>query len=112
MIERGVILTDSNETISQDSLFAVFPDDPDSKHEERLNATGQLVDVQSTAVADGDWASRIIAEGISIEVLEQQLMLKAMQMAEQNVSKAARLLGLSRPALAYRLKKSDVSHTF
>jgi len=112
VIERGVILTDSNETISQDSLFAVFPDDPDSKHEERLNATGQLVDVQSTAVADGDWASRIIAEGISIEVLEQQLMLKAMQMAEQNVSKAARLLGLSRPALAYRLKKSDVSHTF
>jgi transcriptional regulator with PAS, ATPase and Fis domain len=112
VIERGVILTDSNETISQDSLFAVFPDDPDSKHEERLNATGQLVDVQSTAVADGDWASRIIAEGISLEVLEQQLMLKAMQMAEQNVSKAARLLGLSRPALAYRLKKSDVSHTF
>lgn len=111
VIERGVILTDSNETISQDSLFAVFPDDPDSKHEERLNATGQLVDVQSTAVADGDWASRIIAEGISLEVLEQQLMLKAMQMAEQNVSKAARLLGLSRPALAYRLKKSDVSHT-
>lgn len=111
VIERGVILTDSNETISQDSLFAVFPDDSDSKHEERLNATGQLVDVQSTAVADGDWASRIIAEGISLEVLEQQLMLKAMQMAEQNVSKAARLLGLSRPALAYRLKKSDVSHT-
>lgn len=112
VIERGVILTDSNETISQDSLFAVFPDDPDSKHEERLSASGQLVDVQSTAVADGDWASRIIAEGISLEVLEQQLMLKAMQMAEQNVSKAARLLGLSRPALAYRLKKSDVSHTF
>ncbi|KAA0696198.1 AAA family ATPase [Halopseudomonas laoshanensis] len=111
VIERGVILTDSNETISQDSLFAVFPDDPDSKHEERLNATGQLVDVQSTAVAEGDWASRIIAEGISLETLEQQLMHKAMQMAEQNVSKAARLLGLSRPALAYRLKKSDVSHT-
>ncbi|WP_394242611.1 sigma 54-interacting transcriptional regulator [Halopseudomonas laoshanensis] len=113
VIERGVILTDSNETISQDSLFAVFPDNPDSKHEERLNATGQLVDVQSTAVAvaDGDWASRIIAEGISLETLEQQLMHKAMQMAEQNVSKAARLLGLSRPALAYRLKKNDVSHT-
>lgn len=109
VLERGVILTDNNESISQDSLFAVFPDNPECKHEERLSATGQLVDVQSTSAVDGDWASRIIAEGISLEVLEQQLMHKAMDMAQQNVSQAARLLGLSRPALAYRLKKIDAS---
>ncbi|WP_022964421.1 sigma-54-dependent Fis family transcriptional regulator [Halopseudomonas pelagia] len=109
VIERGVILTDNNESISQDSLFAVFPDNPESKYEERLNATGQLVDVKSTAAVDGDWATRIITEGISLEVLEQQLMYKAMDMAQQNVSQAARLLGLSRPALAYRLKKIDSS---
>jgi DNA-binding NtrC family response regulator len=105
VIERGVILTDNNESISQDSLFAVFPDHSETKHEERLSATGHLVDAQSTT--DGDWASRFIAEGISLETLEQTLMQKAMEMAQQNVSQAARLLGLSRPALAYRLKKID-----
>ena len=109
VIERGVILTDSNESISQDSLFAVFPDNPGSKHEERLSATGQLVDAQTAPPVNSDWASRIIAEGISLEALEEQLMQKAMEMAQQNVSQAARLLGLSRPAMAYRLKKTDSS---
>ncbi len=111
VIERGVILTENNESISQDSLFAVFPDNPASKHEERVNSTGHLVDAQAPAAKDGDWASQIIAEGISLEALEQQLMHRAMEMADQNVSKAARLLGLSRPALAYRLKKSDAPIT-
>jgi transcriptional regulator with GAF, ATPase, and Fis domain len=35
-------------------------------------------------------------------------MKQAMEQANQNVSKAARLLGLTRPALAYRLKKSGI----
>ncbi|WP_442934848.1 helix-turn-helix domain-containing protein [Nitrincola sp. A-D6] len=32
---------------------------------------------------------------------------KATEKAEGNISAAARLLGLSRPALAYRLKRQD-----
>lgn len=35
-------------------------------------------------------------------------MRVAMERASQNVSKAARILGLTRPALAYRLKKSGI----
>ena len=35
-------------------------------------------------------------------------MRRAMEEANQNVSGAARILGLSRPALAYRLKKSGI----
>jgi len=38
-------------------------------------------------------ASRIIAEGIQHEVTKSSTDAQAMQMAEQNVSKAARLLG-------------------
>ena len=35
-------------------------------------------------------------------------MRRAMEGANQNVSRAARTLGLTRPALAYRLKKSGI----
>ena len=37
--------------------------------------------------------------------MEEQLLQGAMERAGQNVSEAARLLGMTRPALAYRLKK-------
>ena len=111
VIERGVILTDNNETIGQDALFAVFPKDTEQKPEDRLDASGHLVGAPAPASSDSDWVGRIIAEGISLERLEQQLMQRAMDMAQQNVSQAARLLGLSRPALAYRLKKIDLPPT-
>ena len=45
VIERGVILTDSNETIGQDALFAVFPK-AGNLHGDRLNADGALVQAE------------------------------------------------------------------
>jgi DNA-binding NtrC family response regulator len=38
--------------------------------------------------------------------VEDALIHAAMERSQQNVSEAARLLGMTRPALAYRLKKS------
>ncbi len=43
--------------------------------------------------------------GIDIEDLEKRLVREAMAAVNHNVSKAARLLGLSRPTLRYRLDK-------
>tara|TARA_Y100000782_G_scaffold100695_1_gene115856 strand:+ start:106 stop:291 length:186 start_codon:yes stop_codon:yes gene_type:complete len=40
-----------------------------------------------------------------LDDLESILIEKALQQSKDNVSKAARLLGISRPSLAYRLKK-------
>ena len=45
------------------------------------------------------------AEGISLEELERTLLFSALKQAEGNKTKAARLLGLSRDALRYRLGK-------
>lgn len=42
--------------------------------------------------------------GIDLEDLERRLVRTAMEVAKQNVSKAARLLHLSRPTLRYRLE--------
>jgi DNA-binding NtrC family response regulator len=46
--------------------------------------------------------------GIDLEDLESRLVSEAMRVAKQNVSKAARLLGLTRPTLRYRLEKMDL----
>ena len=43
--------------------------------------------------------------GIDIEELERTLIVKALQKSGGNVSRAARLLGLSRRTLQYRLEK-------
>jgi transcriptional regulator with GAF, ATPase, and Fis domain len=43
--------------------------------------------------------------GIDLEALEQSLILKALRKAEGNVTRAARLLGLTRRTLQYRLEK-------
>ena len=48
------------------------------------------------------------AEGISIDELERDLIIKAMQRAEWVISKAAPLLGMSYKTLQYRLEKFGI----
>jgi DNA-binding NtrC family response regulator len=43
--------------------------------------------------------------GIDLEAVERSLVLKALEKAEGNVSRAARLLGLTRRTMQYRLEK-------
>jgi DNA-binding NtrC family response regulator len=50
---------------------------------------------------------QLLSEEFSLEAMEEQLIRTAMDRVEGNVSKAARLLGMTRPQLAYRLKKLD-----
>jgi DNA-binding NtrC family response regulator/predicted hydrocarbon binding protein len=106
VLERGVILTDSNETIGQEALFAVFPK-ASNQSGDRINADGALVQATDTESA-ADWVTRIFEMNISLDVVEERLMRHAMELSQQNVSQAARMLGLTRPALAYRLKKSGI----
>jgi len=51
------------------------------------------------------WIDTIFEQSLSIENVESALVNKAMELSGDNVSKAGRLLGLTRPAFAYRLKK-------
>jgi transcriptional regulator with PAS, ATPase and Fis domain len=106
VIERGVILTDNNETISQDALF-VTPPATDKQPGERIDEEGNMRSGPQEG-STGSWSDTILDSGISLDEVEETLMRQAMEQASQNVSKAARLLGLTRPALAYRLKKSGI----
>jgi len=53
----------------------------------------------------GPLALDIPDSGIDLEALERSLVMKALQKTDGNVSRAARLLGLSRRTLQYRLEK-------
>ncbi|NMT63027.1 sigma-54-dependent Fis family transcriptional regulator [Marinobacter orientalis] len=107
VIERGVILTDNNESISRESLFAGIPEPELSHPQGVVDSHGQLVTESLESLAS-DWASQILENGIGLDDVEETLMRRAMAEANQNVSGAARILGLTRPALAYRLKKSGI----
>ncbi len=104
VIERGIILTDANESISVPALFPRLPEG-NQGDSDRVSAEGTLVHPQGYA---GGWVEQILGSGLSLDSIEETLMREAMQRANQNVSGAARLLGLSRPALAYRLKKIGI----
>lgn len=104
VIERGIILTDANESISVPALFPRPPEEPQTDSE-RVSSDGVLIQPDN---GQGSWISQLLSSGLSLDEIEESLMREAMQQANQNVSGAARLLGLSRPALAYRLKKIGI----
>ena len=104
VIERGIILTEPNESISVPALFPRPPEEPQTDSE-RVSSDGVLIQPDN---GQGSWISQLLSSGLSLDEIEESLMREAMQQANQNVSGAARLLGLSRPALAYRLKKIGI----
>ncbi len=101
-IERGVILTEKNQRITADSLLS------GTSAAQPLDVDIAIDGITATASTDGghsNWADSILSQSVSMEAVEAELVNKAMALSEDNVSKAARLLGLSRPAFAYRLAK-------
>jgi DNA-binding NtrC family response regulator len=59
----------------------------------------------STPNAEHSWVPRIPPEGLSLEALEKELILQALERAAGNKSAAARLLGLTRRTLYSRMEK-------
>ena len=106
MIERGVILTDNNHSIDLESFF---PSLAEPTHPLNVINGSGLLDRQETEASvnltDEHWMDDLLGSEFNLETLEHDLIKRAMNQAGGNVSKAARMLGLTRPALAYRLKK-------
>ncbi len=67
--------------------------------------TAHLSFAQAPAQSEQSWVPRIPPEGLSLEVLEKELILQALECAAGNKSAAARLLGLTRRTLYSRMEK-------
>ena len=84
VIERALLLAEGDEILPSDLPAAVRA---------------------GLAVPRGPLALDIPESGIDLEAVERSLVLKALEKADGNVSRAARLLGLTRRTMQYRLEK-------
>ncbi len=103
MIERGVILAPQGGWIEQDHMFA-HVDEPDLQ-ECSISSSGQLENSPASCPKN-HLVNAILGSGIQLDELESSLLETAVQQSGGNLAKAARLLGITRPQLQYRLKKT------
>lgn len=102
LIERGVLLAPAGGEIEVQHLFSGVPPKLDAGVE--LGPGG--------LVCDKDEAGRerlydsLLQEGFELEAFEARLIDRAMLISGGNLTHAARKLGITRPQLAYRLKKN------
>ena len=104
VVERAVILAETNGVIGMDSMF------PGASHTSSENkiidASGRLQNQDFSDGINGEvLVESLLESGFQLEEFERNVLTSAMNKTGGNVSKAARLVGLSRPAFAYRMKK-------
>ena len=106
VVERGIILAEVRHHIESSHLFRYIEDCEEDVKAAAVSDDGGL------AMPGSPSASKLVDEvldaGLSLEQLEQNLMSEALDRSGGNVTQAAKMLGLSRPALDYRLKKSGI----
>jgi len=109
-VARAAVLVDDDQPIDRGHLFG-GDEAPPARLE--LTPTGEL---RSTADPDpaepapaplGDLVDALLDRRTGIEALEHALITSAVARADGNLAAAARLLGLTRPQLAYRFRKVD-----
>ncbi|HCX34490.1 MAG TPA: sigma-54-dependent Fis family transcriptional regulator [Rhodocyclaceae bacterium] len=101
IVERGVILAPTGTSIEVDHLFSSCTGE--QPREFGLDTNGALgIDRPEGAQRLCD---AVLDGALTLDQLEATLIESAVDKAHGNLSSAARMLGLSRPQLAYRLKR-------
>jgi transcriptional regulator with GAF, ATPase, and Fis domain len=103
MIERGVILTDNGTSID---LCNLFPSLMEPSHPLNvIDRNGSLSASSSQLIVQQNHIRSLIDGGVGLEEVEKQMLQQAMEQSANNITHAAQLLGISRAAMSYRLKK-------
>ncbi|RPH58237.1 MAG: AAA family ATPase, partial [Burkholderiales bacterium] len=101
MVERGVILAPSGTRIEVGHLFPSYADE--RAREFGLDVNGGL---DANRWETGKELCEAVFNGVmTLNQVEVMLLETAVDKARGNLSSAARMLGLTRPQLAYRLKR-------
>lgn len=102
VIERGVILTKDGQPIEVKNLFPSLP----AERTSTLGTDGSLQTPMGAFVEQCLGATNA-EQAISLPDLERTLLREAVRLSNGNLSAAARMLGLTRPQLAYRLQRDQ-----
>lgn len=104
LIERAVILATPGEPI--DAAHLLPQDALDGLHAagHTLSASGRL-HAQPAPACDPSLVQALLADPLDLHALEATLIEEAVARSQGNLAAAARLLGLTRPQLSYRLNK-------
>jgi DNA-binding NtrC family response regulator len=100
-VERGVILAPHGGHVEIEHLFAA--QEVPEAHEIGLDRNGAL-DLGATGPLQR-LCEAVLDGAVSLDAVEAMLLEKAVDRARGNLSSAARLLGMTRPKLAYRLRR-------
>lgn len=102
LIERGVLLAPHGGQIETEHLFAGGA--PTFAAGDDLDASGTLR--KAGEATTHQLCENLLTDGFNLEQHEARLLALAVQRAKGNLTHAARLLGITRRQLAYRLKQS------
>ena len=75
---------------------------------DEITAEDLPVEIRSAAQAEGSGGFKLPPEGISFEDLERSLIVQAMEQTGWNITRSAKLLGLSFRTMQYRLDKFGI----
>jgi two-component system, NtrC family, response regulator HydG len=103
MVERGVLLAQNDGRIDVADLFSVPPPREAGEGTARLDAQGKLKHGEPDCMER--FVDDFLARKLSLADIESLLVAAVLARADNNVSAAARQLGLTRPQLRYRLKQ-------
>ena len=104
VLERGVILAPQGGWIELPHLFANL--ESDIQNGAAIGPGGGL-ESDDSSKCPAKLLDAIISTGISLDELEQSLLNEAVKRSNGNLAGAARLLGVTRPQLQYRLKRNS-----
>ena len=125
VIERGAILAPENGAIDSPHLFT--SGEHFGEHRFEVGREGRLVASDPASLVSGpdqacefDRVSRGVnnlllgdgneCENVSLDEIETLLLKRAVERAGGNIAAAARLLGITRPQMVYRLKSRGIVH--
>jgi len=101
LVERGVILAAQGGVIEVEHLFP----NQSEPAQDGIDPQGRLA--RRAPEDELRLCAQVLDAGVPIETLEAQVLALAVERSRGNLAGAARLLGLSRAQLAYRLKRAQ-----
>ena len=109
VIERGVILAPGGGRIDLLDLFPAVTSEVKKRQLAALARDGSVLKQDESTV--GAFLDYVLKNRVSLDDVESVLLKAAVDRSQGNYSSAARMLGMTRPQFAYRLKKHNPGET-